>query len=57
MLIDTKAKLVPNENKAKANEIYYFQIPIGSLLFLALACRSNINFIVIKLARFALNLS
>jgi hypothetical protein len=28
---------------------------IGSLLFLALACRSNITFAVIKLARFASN--
>jgi len=37
MLIDTKAKLVPNENKAKANEIHYYQMLISSLLFLALA--------------------
>jgi hypothetical protein len=30
---------------------------IGSLLFLALACRPNITFAVIRLARFASNLS
>ena len=53
--IDPKAKLVPNENKAKANEIYYYQMLISSLLFLALASRPNITFIVIKLARFASN--
>jgi hypothetical protein len=53
--MDPKAKLVPNENKAKTNEIYYFQILISSLLFLALACRPDITFAVIKLARFASN--
>jgi hypothetical protein len=53
--MDPKAKLVPNENKAKANEIHYFQMLIGSLLFLALACRPDITFAVIKLARFASN--
>ena len=37
--MDPKAKLVPNENKAKADEIYYFQMLISSLLFLVLACR------------------
>jgi hypothetical protein len=53
--VDPKAKLVPCENKAKANEIHYFQILIGSLLFLALAYRPDITFAVIKLARFASN--
>jgi hypothetical protein len=55
--MDPKAKLVSNENKTKANEIQCFQILIGSLLFLALACRPDIIFVVIKLARFASNLS
>jgi hypothetical protein len=53
--MDPKAKLVPNENKAKAYEIYYFQILISSLLFLVLACRPDITFVVIKLARFVFN--
>jgi hypothetical protein len=53
--IDPKAKLVPNKNKAKTDEIHYFQILIGSLLFLVLACRPDIIFAMIKLARFASN--
>jgi hypothetical protein len=55
--IDSKAKLVPNKNKAKTYEIYYFQMLISSLLFLVLACRPDITFAVIKLARFASNTS
>jgi hypothetical protein len=46
---------MPNKNKAKTDKIYYFQILIGSLLFLALAYRPDITFAVIKLARFASN--
>ena len=53
--MDLKAKLVLNENKAKADEIHYYQMLIGSLLFLALASRPNITFVVIRLARFASN--
>jgi hypothetical protein len=53
--MDPKAKLMPNKNKAKADEIYYFQMLISSLLFLALACRPDITFAVIKLAIFASN--
>jgi hypothetical protein len=53
--MDPKAKLVPNENKAKADEIHYFQILISFFLFLVLACRPDIIFAVIKLARFASN--
>jgi histidyl-tRNA synthetase len=53
--MDPKAKLVPNKNKAKTDEIYYFQILISFLLFLALACRPDITLVVIKLARFASN--
>jgi hypothetical protein len=46
---------VPNKNKAKTDEIYYFQILISFLLFLALAYRPDITFVIIKLARFASN--
>jgi hypothetical protein len=53
--MDLKAKLIPNKNKTKTDEIYYFQILIGSLLFLVLACRPDITFAVIKLTRFASN--
>ena len=53
--MDYKAKLVLNENKAKADKIHYYQMLISSLLFLALASRPNITFIMIKLARFASN--
>jgi hypothetical protein len=55
--MDPKAKLVLNENKAKADEIHYYQMLIGSLLFLALASRPDITFAVIRLAKFASNLS
>jgi hypothetical protein len=54
-LMDSKAKLEPNKGRAKASETHYFQMFIGSLLFLALACRPDITFAVIKLARFASN--
>jgi hypothetical protein len=53
--MDLKARLIPNKNKAKADEIHYYQMLIGSLLFLALACRPNITFAVIRLAKFASN--
>jgi hypothetical protein len=53
--MDPNTKLVPNKNKAKADEIYYFQMLIGSLLFLALVCWPDITFAVIELARFASN--
>jgi hypothetical protein len=53
--MDSKTKLEPNKGRAKASETYYFQMLIGSLLFLALACRPDITFAVIKLARFASN--
>jgi hypothetical protein len=53
--MDPKAKLIPNKNKAKIDEIYYFQILINSLLFLVLAYRPDIIFAIIKLARFASN--
>ncbi|TVY46935.1 Retrovirus-related Pol polyprotein from transposon RE1 [Lachnellula cervina] len=35
--------------------IKYFQQLIGSLLYLALACRPDITYAIIKLARFASN--
>jgi hypothetical protein len=53
--MDSKAKLEPNKERAKTSEIYYFQILIGSLLFLALAYRPDITFAMIKLVRFASN--
>jgi hypothetical protein len=54
-LIDSKTNLEPNKERAKTSEIHYFQIFISYLLFLALACRPDITFVIIKLARFASN--
>ncbi|EKD12079.1 retrotransposon protein, putative, Ty1-copia subclass [Drepanopeziza brunnea f. sp. 'multigermtubi' MB_m1] len=55
ILMDSKAKLEPNPNKASASEITWFQQVIGCLLFLTLATRPDICYAVIKLARFASN--
>ena len=53
--MDANIKLEPNKEQAKPETIKYFQQLIGSLLYLALACRPDITFAVIKLARFASN--
>ena len=41
--------------KQKQTKIHYYQMLISSLLFLALACRPDITFVVIRLAKFASN--
>ena len=55
--MDSKVKLEPNPNQANKEEINYFQQIIGYLLFLILATKPDICYAVIKLARFASNLS
>ena len=53
--MDAKIKLLPNKETASIENIKYFQILIGSLLYLALASRPDIIYAVIKLARYASN--
>ncbi|TVY50587.1 Retrovirus-related Pol polyprotein from transposon TNT 1-94 [Lachnellula cervina] len=53
--IDSNIKLEPNKEQASPAAIKYFQQLIGSLLYLALACRPDIIYATIKLARFASN--
>ncbi|TVY50555.1 Retrovirus-related Pol polyprotein from transposon TNT 1-94 [Lachnellula cervina] len=53
--IDSNIKLEPNKEQASPTAIKYFQQLIGLLLYLALACRPDITYATIKLARFASN--
>jgi len=53
--IKTKIKLESNSKQINAENINYYQQLIDSLLFLALAIRIDICFVVIKLTRFASN--
>ena len=53
--MDPKIKLEPNKELATKEQIKWFQGLIGSLLYLMLATRVDIAYIVIKLSRYAIN--
>jgi len=55
--MEAKIKLELNLKEISAKNINYYQQLIGSLLFLVLIIRADIYFAVIKLAKFASNLS
>jgi hypothetical protein len=56
-LIDSYIKLEPNKEQASKEQIKLYQMLIGSLLYIMLGTRVDIAFMVIKLARYASNLS
>jgi hypothetical protein len=56
-LIDSNIKLELNKEQASKEDIKLFQMLIRSLLYIMLSTRVNIAFAIIKLARYALNLS
>ncbi|KFY67852.1 hypothetical protein V497_00175, partial [Pseudogymnoascus sp. VKM F-4516 (FW-969)] len=53
--IKANIKLEPNKEQATPKEIKWFQMAIGSLLYLAMATRPDITYATILLARFASN--
>jgi hypothetical protein len=53
--MDSKIKFEPNKLQASESDIKWFQGLIGSLLYITLATRVDIAFVVIKLARYASN--
>jgi hypothetical protein len=55
--MDPKTILKPNSGQATKETIKWFQGIIGSLLYIILGTRPDLAYLVIKLSRYALNLS